>query len=294
MEENRKIPIKIAEISIKKFNDQIQHKVIQLRNFRISTSSASNLGDLDKLRKEAINSLRVVKQLKQLLIEIEHLKSQTKSEDHEKFDELTSRRRNEALKEIKLYQDMKPIEKLNELSPSATSDIDYESPSTVQINNDLMQVQLRVDEDAIRRKELESRQALLKEFENLQSECEQISQLYHNVHGLVVEQAPMVEAIAENVEETEIHVEEGTRQLQMALNYKKTIYPILGGFIGACVLGPVGLVAGLKAGGAASVCGGICGYAGGKFLKKANSPSNEPSPTKEDPPDDFQSAAIIK
>lgn len=120
----------------------------------------------------------------------------------------------------------------------------------------------------------------------MQSECEQVSQLYQNVHELVTEQAPMVEAIAENVEETEIHVEEGTRQLAMALNYKKTIYPLLGGFVGACLLGPVGLVAGLKVGGAASVCGGICGYAGGKFLKKVNSPSTEQLPSIDDPPDD--------
>jgi syntaxin 17 len=128
----------------------------------------------------------------------------------------------------------------------------------------------------------------LREFENLQSECQQISQLYQNVNQLVVEQAPMVEAIAENVEETEIHVEEGTRQLQIALGYKKTIYPILGGFIGACMLGPVGLVAGLKAGSAATVCGGICGYAGGKFLKKANSPEDEASSVKETPPETTQ------
>ena len=45
-----------------------------------------------------------MKQLKQLLIEIEHLKSRTKVEDHEKFDELVSQRRNEALKEIQMYQ----------------------------------------------------------------------------------------------------------------------------------------------------------------------------------------------
>jgi hypothetical protein len=62
------------------------------------------LSDLEKLRKDAINCLRVVKQLKQLLIEIDHLKSQTKEEDHEKFDELTSRRREDALKEIRMYQ----------------------------------------------------------------------------------------------------------------------------------------------------------------------------------------------
>lgn len=179
MDQNSKIPIKIAEISINKFNDQIHHKVVQLKSFRVSNTSAATLGDLDKLRKEAINSLRVVKQLKQLLIEIDHLKSQTKPEDHEKFDELTAKRRNEALKEIRMYQgddacssllnsktntisfkDMKPIEKLNELSPSATSTIDDESPSTVEINNDLMKVQLRVDEREVRKRELESKQAL--------------------------------------------------------------------------------------------------------------------------------------
>lgn len=94
----------------------------------------------------------------------------------------------------------------------------------------------------------------------------------------------MIEQIAENVEVTEIQVEEGTRQLQMALNYKKTIYPLLGGFIGACMLGPVGLVAGLKAGSAAGLCGGICGYAGGKFLKKTgDSPTEALSPVEENP-----------
>lgn len=55
---------------------------------------------------------------------------------------------------------MKPIEKLNELSPSATSDMDYESPTNVTINNDLMKVQLRVDEREVRKRELESKQAL--------------------------------------------------------------------------------------------------------------------------------------
>ena len=100
------VPIKVAEISIKKFNDQIEQKVRSLRNFRVSSNSSKNLnlGDLEKIRKEAINSLRIVKQLKQLMIEINHLKSRTKPEDHEKFDELTKKRRDEALKEIQMYQ----------------------------------------------------------------------------------------------------------------------------------------------------------------------------------------------
>jgi hypothetical protein len=58
------------------------------------------------------------------------------------------------------HTDMKPIEKLNELSPSATSLMDSESPSTVEINNDLMKVQLRIDDKEVRKRELESKQAL--------------------------------------------------------------------------------------------------------------------------------------
>lgn len=99
MMEQNKIPIKIAVISINKFNEQIHQKVVQLQSCRIS-----HTGDLEKLRKEAINSLRVVRQLKQLLIEIDHLKSRTHPDDHEKFEELTAKRKNEALKEIKMYQ----------------------------------------------------------------------------------------------------------------------------------------------------------------------------------------------
>jgi syntaxin 17 len=114
----------------------------------------------------------------------------------------------------------------------------------------------------------------LREFENLQSECVAISQLYKNVNELVIEQAPMVDKIEENVEIASIEVEEGTKHLQTALSYKSTMYPLVGGLVGAALLGPLGLVAGLKAGSAASLCGGICGYAGGKFIKKSNTPTS--------------------
>jgi hypothetical protein len=53
--------------------------------------------------------------------------------------------------------DMKPIEKLNELSPNATMQMDN-NESSVEINN--MQVQLRVDDREVRRRELESKEAL--------------------------------------------------------------------------------------------------------------------------------------
>lgn len=105
-----------------------------------------------------------------------------------------------------------------------------------------------------------------------------ISQLFNNVNELVVEQATAVDQIEENVEIAAMDVEEGTKNLKTALSYKSTMYPLVGGLVGAALLGPLGLVAGLKAGSAASLCGGICGYAGGKILKKSNTPTSPEAP----------------
>lgn len=54
---------------------------------------------------------------------------------------------------------MKPLDKLNELSPNATMSFDDDSSSTLQMMNN-EQVQLRVDDSKIRQRELESKKAL--------------------------------------------------------------------------------------------------------------------------------------
>lgn len=53
---------------------------------------------------------------------------------------------------------MKPIEKFNELSHHATSNIEYNSQQ--EFKGDPLQIQLQVDDSEIRKRELESRQAL--------------------------------------------------------------------------------------------------------------------------------------
>jgi hypothetical protein len=57
-----------------------------------------------------------------------------------------------------LFIDMKPIEKFNELSHHATSNIEYESRQ--ETRGDPMQIQLQVDDSEVKRRELASRQAL--------------------------------------------------------------------------------------------------------------------------------------
>lgn len=69
----------------------------------------------------------------------------------------------------------------------------------------------------------------------------------------------MVDNMEENIEETQINVNEGTRYLEVASKYKVAAYPIAGAMLGTCIGGPIGLLAGMKIGGLAALSCGILG-----------------------------------
>ena len=102
------------------------------------------------------------------------------------------------------------------------------------------------------------------------------------MNELVSIQGEHVELVHENVEEAQVQVEAGEQQLATALKYKQTMYPLLGGLMGMAVCGLPGMVVGLKAGSLACVSGGIIGFAGGRFLKKANTTIEVPQDAKND------------
>lgn len=111
------------------------------------------------------------------------------------------------------------------------------------------------------------REACLEELENLQHEIRDLNGMFHNMRELTHEQAESVQAIADNAEEALENVQAGESNLRKALSYKKAMYPIMGALLGTCVGGPIGLVAGIKAGGLAAVGCGILGFTGGSVLK---------------------------
>lgn len=131
--------------------------------------------------------------------------------------------------------------------------------------------------------QLRSREACLNEFENLQREIEDIQELFVKLNGSVVEQKDDVQAVENNVLETQEHVEAAEKSLRQALTYKKAMYPLCGAVLGFCVAGPVGMVAfGLKAGSLAAVGCGVLGATGGTVLKNQKEP--EPGPPVDDTP----------
>lgn len=114
---------------------------------------------------------------------------------------------------------------------------------------------------------LAQRQSCLEELQNLQHEIMDLNIMFHNMRELTQEQGESVQIIAENAEEALENVQMGERNLRKALTYKKAMYPVMGALLGTCVGGPIGLVAGLKAGGLAAVGCGLLGFTGGSVLK---------------------------
>lgn len=98
------IPIKQAEISIKKFNDvAIPHHLGLLKNHKSNIEKSLALGNWDKVKKEEINATRIIKQLKNLMLEMDILRGRVHECDLDKFDELTLAGRTKAKEAIKEF-----------------------------------------------------------------------------------------------------------------------------------------------------------------------------------------------
>lgn len=101
---NSYITIKQAEISIKKFNEiGIPHHLGLLKNHKSNIEKSLALSDWDKVKKEEINSTRVIKQLKSLMLEMDILRGAVEEINLDKFDELTSVGRKKVKEAIKEY-----------------------------------------------------------------------------------------------------------------------------------------------------------------------------------------------
>lgn len=61
------------------------------------------LRDWDKVQKEQVNALRLVKQLEQLLYEMDTLRGQVEDGDIDKFDKLTAKARASTINAIQEY-----------------------------------------------------------------------------------------------------------------------------------------------------------------------------------------------
>lgn len=100
----KKLSLRLAEVSIKKFNETgVPHHLAMLHNHRSNIEKCLALGDWDKIKREQINATRVIKQLKSLLMEMDDLRSRIVDADVVRYDGLIRANRELALAEINAY-----------------------------------------------------------------------------------------------------------------------------------------------------------------------------------------------
>lgn len=252
-----KQPIRRLEIQINNFNVAIPHHVNLLKRHRNNIKKYQNQHDWEQVRREHVNVSRIIKQLKELLYQMDTLRAQVLDVDIGKFDKLTTNARSSIMNTIEEYLEME----LNFSTPPSISPISEpeECPQPFDDSN----VQLQTEQ-----KDLQRQQTCLQVWNQLQGEIQQLHELFVEFNKVVHDQKEMVNNMEDNIEETQINVNEGARYLQKASAYKVAAYPLAGAMIGTCLGGPIGLIAGLKIGGLAAMGCGILGFTGGSLLKK--------------------------
>lgn len=243
-----KIPYKMAEISARRFaQEAVPHSLGLLRNHKTNIEKSLALHDWEKIQREEINATRVIKELKNLLLEIEDLRDRVREEDVSKFDSMTNAARRNAIECIQEFVQLKlrSPSKASISSTRSSDDYIYDPYSTGadQLVNEAGIPTLQSDFQ-LNVAQLNARENVLRECEALRNDVEDLHGIFHGLNGLVFDQAEAVTMVHANVEEAEVQIQEGATQLQRALKYKKAMYPLCGALLGTCVGGPVGLIAG--------------------------------------------------
>lgn len=238
-----KIPYKMAEISARRFaQDGVPHSLGLLRNHKTNIEKSLALHDWEKIQREEINAARVIKELKNLLLEMEDLRDRVRDEDVEKFDSVTNPARRDAIECIQEFVELK-LRSPSKSSSSRNSTY-YGDPVPDVVGVTEAGIPTLQSDFQLNDHQLRARENVLRECEELRQNVEDLQGMFYTLNGQVLEQAESVQVVHDNVEVSEVQIQEGATQLQKALKYKKAMYPICGALLGSCVGGPVGMIAG--------------------------------------------------
>lgn len=106
----------------------------------------------------------------------------------------------------------------------------------------------------------------LKQFQQLDSDMRALNDMMTDMASLTQQQGEMVDRVEDHVNNAQINVADGERQLAFGARLTGAVAPAAGALIGGLVAGPIGALAGAKAGGLALLGGGLIGYIGGRAV----------------------------
>jgi len=266
--------LKRVEMPLSKFRDvAVPYHIDLLKKHKANIEKFQRLEDWDRMHHEQINATRLIKQLKALLYEMDTLRSQVQDSDVQQFDRQTDQARKDAQDAIKEYLALNP-QGQKPVWVTSGDDINAHNIKNVTVDREVEPVLQQTSELHVQisrsasLEELEKQEKCLKSWENLQTEVQDVHQLFEEFSLMVQQQKEKTDEIEDDVEEALENVKEGASHIARAARYRAAVYPIAGAVIGGCLGGPIGLIAGMKLGGLAAISCGFIGFAGGQLLKK--------------------------
>ncbi|XP_019757471.1 syntaxin-17 [Dendroctonus ponderosae] len=261
-----KQPLKFVEIPLNKFSEEvIPHHQRMLEQHKVYVHKLIALNNTTQLVKEIKDKKRAIKQLRDLLYELDTLRTQVEDNDLDPFDTKTMPLRSSILKLTKTYQDLekaadKLIAKNQPGSPPEPSPNErfnpFEGASHIQIQADLDEIKLQ------------NEQARLNRVQEIEQTSNDLKEMHRDLHQLVRDQGEQVDEIEIDVAAAEQNVQSGFLNIVKANKLNAVAYPATGAFMGTLLAGPIGFLAGFKIGGLAAIGCAFAGYAGGTLLKK--------------------------
>ncbi|RZC36283.1 syntaxin-17 [Asbolus verrucosus] len=257
-----KQPLKLIEVPLNKFNEEViphHQKIFEQHKTLILKSISQN--NVQLVRQEVKTKKRMIKQLKDLMYELDTLRAQVEDADLDRFDTKTLSLRKIIINLISGYTDLEKRSALifqdhPEEKKLLQKTCPFEGASQIQIQENLDDLKLK------------QHQELLNEVENVHRDAEDLNEIFTQLNQMVEGQREQVDQVEENVEGAHENVQSGLKQLIKAHRLKTAAYPVTGAFLGTIIGGPLGLIAGLKVGGIAALGCAIAGYTGGRFFKK--------------------------
>ncbi|XP_066250064.1 syntaxin-17 [Euwallacea similis] len=259
-----KQPLKYLEIPLNKFSDEvIPHHQKVLEQHKVYVHKLIAVNDTKQLEKEIKDKKRSIKQLRDLLYELDTLRTQVEDDGLDAFDTKTMPLRSSILRLTRTYQELENrVDKMtpkNEPSPMSSPDErinPFEGAQAIQLQEDL---------DSLR---LQQEQARLNGVQELQKKSEDLLEIHKDLHKLVKAQGEQVEEVEINVTAAQDNIQAGFLDVVKVNKLKVVTYPATGAFVGSLIGGPIGFLAGIKVGGLAALGCAVAGYMGGKLLKR--------------------------
>ncbi|CAG9839634.1 unnamed protein product [Diabrotica balteata] len=254
-----KQPFKIIEVPLAKFSEEIiPHHQNVYEQYKGTIKKLMSASDHAHLKKEIKEKKRNVRQLRDLMYELDTLRTQVEDEDLDKFDMKTLSLRKIILNLISGYSVNQIISSQSSEESEKENAGPFDGASQIQIQENMDELRLKQKTEQMNR------------VESINKDVEDLHEIYKNLNEMVDNQADLVNQIANDVDSAQENVESGSKELAKAHKLKAVAYPVTGAFLGGMIGGPIGLVAGLKIGGVAAVTCAIAGYTGGRWFKKKN------------------------